>query len=62
MACPAVPCFSILSHKHKDFLEKNKVNVHKMCFEGQDCMVDGSEVPSETTAITPVPYMCCMVL
>ena len=32
-----------------------------MYLESQDCRLDGSEVPSEATARTPVPDMCCMV-
>jgi len=32
-----------------------------MCLEGQDYRLDDSEVPSATTARTPVPDMCCMV-
>ena len=48
-------------HKHQDFLKIKKVIEHKMCLEGQDYRLDDSEVPSATTARTPVPDMCCMV-
>jgi len=33
VACPALPCFSSLSHKWHDFRKKKNVTEHKLCFE-----------------------------